>query len=316
VILSVSPNVALDRVVVVDGFAPGRQSRARLGFWQAGGSGCHASSVIQELGVQTVALGFIGGHTGALWQKAAAESGLQHDMILTDRETRVSFCIVDENLGSVVESVETGPDLDPSHREELLERVARYLPEASLLILSGSLPPGLSVDTYAALIRMSRAYGVHTLIDAHSQPLREALTQTPWLVKLNLDEFQHWLGRPAVTLEERAAASLEMTAQHTEALVLSMAGEGVLLTVGEEQWHLLPPAIDVHLPHGAGINVIGSGDALVGAMAATYRGGATLLEAVQVGLAAAHVNLGSYGVPEVDATAVHEAAGQVIARRL
>ena len=62
--------------------------------------------------------------------------------------------------------------------------------------------------------------------------------------------------------------------------------------------------------------MIGSGDALVGAMAATYRGGATLLEAVQVGLAAAHVNLGSYGVPEVDATAVHEAAGQVIARRL
>jgi hypothetical protein len=51
-------------------------------------------------------------------------------------------------------------------------------------------------------------------------------------------------------------------------------------------------------------------------MAATYVGGASLLEAARVGLAAAHHNLSSYGVPDVDATRVVEAAEQAVVRRL
>src|SRR5512133_4180008 len=107
-IITVSPNVALDRVRVIRGFQPGKQSRALLEFFQPGGSGVHATSVIQSLGGESVALGFLGGHTGELWKLEADKSGLHHDMVPIPNETRESFCLVDPDLGSVVESVVEG----------------------------------------------------------------------------------------------------------------------------------------------------------------------------------------------------------------
>src|ERR1700690_2701702 len=112
-IVTVSPNVALDRVRVIRGFQPGKQSRALSGFLQPGGSGVHATSVIQTLGGESVALGLLGGHSGELWKTEADRRGLKYDMVSIPNETRESFCLIDLDQGSVVESVEEGPVVDP-----------------------------------------------------------------------------------------------------------------------------------------------------------------------------------------------------------
>ncbi|MBI1877971.1 MAG: hypothetical protein HYR94_07055 [Chloroflexi bacterium] len=80
-IVTVSPNIALDRVAVVRGFRPGQTSRAIHSFTQAGGSGVHASHVIQQLGGQTIALGMVGGHTGELWRQAAERQNIPYDVV-------------------------------------------------------------------------------------------------------------------------------------------------------------------------------------------------------------------------------------------
>lgn len=310
-IVTVSPNPALDRVRVTRGFQPGKQSRALFEFFQPGGSGVHVTSVIQSLGGESMALGLLGGHTGELWKAEANRRGLAYDMIPIPNETRESFCLIDLDQGSVVEDVIEGPIITPDLKDEFLHRIESYLTKAELLILSGSLPPGLPVDIYADMIELARQHRVQTLADIHSEPLLKALSFAPWMIKPNLSEFHKLIGRTTTNLDELSRASRDLCRDIGIVLALSMSEAGLLLTTSEGQWLLTPPPIKMHLPDGRGQNVIGCGDALVGALAYEYCRSGDLVTAAALGLAAAHFNLGTFGVPEIDAQQVHELAKDV-----
>lgn len=310
-ILTVSPNIALDRVVVVRGFQPGQQSRALFSFMQPGGSGVHASLVIQALGGPTVALGLLGGLMGDMWRRTAQERDLAFDCMPINGETRESYCIIDLDQGSVVESVEAGPSVDEQSLSGLLERLEAHLPDSKLLVVSGSLPNGLPADTYAQIIVLAKRYDIPTLADIYGQPLRLAAACTPWLIKPNLTELHSLLGHETESLAERAHACLRLRGSVAEVIALSMGAEGLMLTAPGGQWRLEAPDAPIHLPDGPGINTIGCGDALVGALAYEYVQSRDLLAAARLGVAAAHANLGTYGVPEVDATVVRRLADQV-----
>jgi 1-phosphofructokinase family hexose kinase len=299
-IVTVSPNVALDRVRVIRGFQPGKQSRALSEFLQPGGSGVHAASVIQSLGGESIALGLLGGHTGELWKTEADKRGLTYDMIPIQGETRESFCLIDLDQGSVVESVEEGPGVDSTSRDALLSRLEMHLPNAELIILSGSLPPGIPIDLYADMIELAHRHEVRTLADIHSEPLRRSISSKPWLIKPNLSEFHELIGHSTQDLIERTKASRDFYGNTGIVLALSMSDEGLLLTTADEQWLVIPPLIKMHLPDGLGQNVIGCGDALVGALAYEYCQSRNLLESTRLGLAAAHYYLSTFGVPEID----------------
>jgi 1-phosphofructokinase family hexose kinase len=305
-IITVSPNIALDRIRVIRGFQQGSQSRALFEFLQPGGSGVHATSVIQTLGGESIALGILGGHTGELWKSEADRRQLHYDMVPISGETRESICLVDLDLGSMVESVTEGPQVAPGIKDTLLARLEIHLHAAHLLILSGSLPPGLPNSTYAEMIRLATRHGVPVLADIHSEPLREAIPLHPWLLKPNLAEFDELIGSRTQNLWERVWASHELCQRTGSILALSMAEAGVLLTTPDEQWLLTPPSAPMHLPEGRGQNVIGCGDALVGALACEYCRTRDILGSTKLGLAAAHFNLSTPGVPEIDAVQVRE----------
>jgi 1-phosphofructokinase family hexose kinase len=310
-ILSVTPNPALDRVHVTQGFQPGRQSRAARAFLQPGGSGVHATAIAQAFGAQTITLVLLGGHTGELWQGEAEKGGLLFDLVPIEGETRESFCLIDLERGSQVEAVESGPQVNERHLSELLKLLSARLPGAELVVLSGSLPPGLPPDSYARMIDLARAAGVPVLLDAHSEPLELALPRRPWMIKPNLAEFHALIGSESTNLAERAEASLQLSRREGFVVALSMGGEGLLLTTPDGQWRLSPPKTVVHLPDGNGRNSIGCGDALVGALTAEYSRTGDLLSAARLGVAAAHQNLGTLGVPEVDPKEVRRLVEEV-----
>jgi 1-phosphofructokinase len=175
----------------------------------------------------------------------------------------------------------------------------------------GSLPPGLPRDIIPHMIDLARHYDVQTLADIHSDPLRLSLRVAPWLIKPNLAEFHELMGYDTDNISDRVRASRDFCRETGIALALSMSENGLLLTTSSEQYLLPPPPIEIHLPDGPGRNVIGCGDALVGALAYEYSRSKDLLAAAKFGVAAAHCNLGTYGVPEIDAEQVRELSKEV-----
>jgi len=310
-IVTVSPNTSTDRIAIVEGFALGGTCRTVHRFDQAGGSGAHAASVVVELGGDALAIAAIGGGNGARWRRATERQGLPSATITLRRENRSSFVLVDRAQGKIAEIVDPGPAVDRDERDALLRTVTDHLADAALLVLSGSLPPGIPDDFYAVCITRARTAGVQTVVDAHSAPMREALTARPWLIKPNLDEMHEIMGVEASTMEERIAAARHLVATAVDNVLLSMEAEGAILATREGLWRLLPPPEPVTLPDSTGVNPVGCGDALVGAFCHHWVRSRDMIESARWGLAAAHVNLGKFEVPSSPLDEVRRMAGQV-----
>ena len=80
-IYTVSFNPSLDYIVSMNGFELGKTNRTTKEQILAGGKGINVSTVLSNLGIENVALGFIAGFTGQELKRMAAEQGLHTDFI-------------------------------------------------------------------------------------------------------------------------------------------------------------------------------------------------------------------------------------------
>src|SRR3954447_2432741 len=73
-VLTVTPNTGLDRVLFLDRLAAGRNA-ARV-VWGMGGKGCDVSLILRGLDVATVAIGFAAGDLGHRMEAMLMEAGV------------------------------------------------------------------------------------------------------------------------------------------------------------------------------------------------------------------------------------------------
>src|SRR5713101_975769 len=85
-VLTVTPNTGLDRVLFVDRLQPGRNEARAV--WAMGGKGCDVSLILRGLEVATVATGFAAGEMGHRMHAMLAEAGVECAFIATGGETR------------------------------------------------------------------------------------------------------------------------------------------------------------------------------------------------------------------------------------
>lgn len=295
-VVTVSPNPSVDRIAVIRDFRSVRPSRTVRAFHQAGGSGVHASGVILELGGATRAIVLLGGLNGARWRTIAAAASIPYDAVEIDGEIRSSFVLLDEDLGIIAEVIDPGPAVGPTEASSLLDLLGDRLPQASLTVLSGSLPPGMPADVYARAIGLAGRHDVPVLVDAHSEPNRLAVAANPWAVKQNLDEFHQLTGRAASTAAQREAGLIELVHAGTRVALLTMGAEGLLLCSQEGVWHVSVRG-RAPTPRRAGWNTVGCGDAFVGAFTWRFVETGDLVDAARWGVAAAEATLSTDGVP-------------------
>ena len=80
-IYTVTFNPSLDYVVKVDNFAVGEINRTQAENIYPGGKGINVSLVLQNLGLQSVALGFTAGFSGTEIERLLQEAGCRCDFI-------------------------------------------------------------------------------------------------------------------------------------------------------------------------------------------------------------------------------------------
>lgn len=310
-VVSVSPNTSTDRVSVVENFIPGEPSRTILSFDQAGGSGAHATGVVHQLGGAACSLVVLGGYNRDRWIAAAHQQRMQYDYVEIDSPNRSSFVLLDSKQGNIAEVIDPGPRVEAKCGTQLLEHLEQYIDKTAVLILSGSLPPGIQDDFYAQALRLAQQHGVKTLVDAHSEPMKHALREHPWAIKPNLIEFQQIIGAATPTLNEQISALSRVAGTYADVVLLSLGKNGLLVGTSEQIWHLTIPNHGVTLPNTNAVNTIGCGDALVGGFSYAYAQTQDVLESACWGVASSTATLGTYGVPDCPQNLVKELVKKV-----
>ncbi|MDO5142573.1 MAG: 1-phosphofructokinase [Eubacteriales bacterium] len=253
-IYTVTLNPSLDYLVHTDALRPGALCRTQGEALHPGGKGVNVSLVCAALGLPTRALGYIAGRTGALFASLLAETGVEYDLCRLDSGmTRINVKVSARQEQTELNGA--GPAIPAAALDRLLDKLDA-LGAGDWLVLSGSIPAGVPVDTYARLLARAHERGARTLVDTAGDALKNALPCAPDLIKPNREELAALVGGTPTSPAGAAACARTLRAAGARQILLSLGGEGAVF-VPEHGAALYLPA-----PTGGAVQPVGAGDAM------------------------------------------------------
>ena len=287
-IYTVTFNPAIDYVVRLGNpLQPGAVNRAAGEDCVLGGKGINVSGVLAQLGVESVALGFIAGETGAWLERGLTAQGLHTDFIwLENGMTRINVKI---KAGQETELNGAGPNI-PESAMQTLETKLDALQKDDMLILAGSIPACLPQSTYERLLARLQGRGVRAVVDATQDLLLKVLPYKPFLIKPNNHELSEIVGHELTTDDEIVAAAAGLQAQGARNVLVSMAGDGALLLDENGAVHR------IGCPKGKVVNSVGAGDSMVAGFVAGYLRTGNYRYALRLGTACGSATAFSVGL--------------------
>ena len=153
-----------------------------------------------------------------------------------------------------------------------------YAYSQDITVLSGGLPRGVDDNFYG---RLARAVDPRSLkiVDASGGRLFSAIAEGADLVKPNLDELEHTLGRRIESKEDMLAACRELLDRGAKRVLLSLGKQGAVITDGTHNYYCKSMNVAVN-------STVGAGEGMVAAAALKLEEDAPLSEILRAGVAA------------------------------
>lgn len=287
-IYTVTLNPSLDYLAFTDGFAAGSMNRASKTSFFAGGKGINVSSYLKNCGVPSIALGFLAGFTGEQIRRMLEFSGIDEDMILLPQgQTRINVKI---KSGDETELNGTGPQITEEDIGRLFEQTGR-LTDGDILIMSGSIPPSLSTDIYAQIMRRTEGKDIRIAVDAEGQLLLDTLPLRPFLIKPNDDELSRMLDIKTGTYADALKGAEKLQSLGGRNIIVSMGGKGAVLLTEDGEQYICEAA------EGTAVNTVGAGDCLLAGFIAEFENSGDPVRSLEAGVAAGCACAFSEGIP-------------------
>ena len=290
-IYTVTFNPSLDYVVSVNDFETGKINRTASEAIFAGGEGINVSAVLKELGVESVALGFVAGFTGEELQNRLQERGIRTDFIaVEDGLTRINIKMRSENETEINGQ---GPVVSEVKLAELFQKIEQLTKE-DILVISGSVCQGVPQGVYADLVRLCNQRHIRVVVDASSVLLWNVLEHGPYLIKPNKDELEDLFYRDIDTKEEVIFYAKELQNRGAKNVLVSLGKDGAVLVAEDGQVY------ECEAPQGDVINSVGAGDSMVAGFLAGYLKSNDYKEALELGICAGSATAFSEGLARKD----------------
>ncbi len=249
-IYTVTFNPSLDYIVAVEDFKLGLTNRASSELMLPGGKGINVSIVLQNLGIDSTALGFTAGFVGAEITRRLQEMGICTDFIpISEGNSRINVKLKSID-GTEINGL--GPEIGEDAVALLMERLDT-LKEGDILFLAGSIPVSMPDDIYRVIMSRLAGRGVMTVVDASRDLLVKVLEYHPFLIKPNHHELGEIFGVTLHGRDEVVPYGRKLQEMGARNVLISMAGEGAVL-VAEDGSVRQEPA-----PEGASNEDSGSG---------------------------------------------------------
>jgi len=285
-IYTVTFSPAIDYVVEVDDFSLGEIHRSKSEVYLAGGKGINVSTVLKNLGVDNVALGFIAGFTGEFIRSELVSREIKNDFIWVDGNTRINV-----KIRSKAESAINGygPNVTNEHVDKLIEKL-KAIKNGSTLVISGSLPKSLSSDTYKYVMSCLVGKKLNVIVDCTGDALLKTLKYHPFMIKPNLEELEELFNTSITNDNDLELYSRKLIEMGAENVVVSLGAEGAFM-VGKNL-----DACKIEAPKGNVVNTVGAGDSLVAGFIYAYELTNDLKTALRIGVVCGSASAFSEGL--------------------
>lgn len=275
-IYTVTFNPALDYIVRLDSFTTGEINRVKFEQVLGGGKGINVSIVLQNLGHESTALGFLAGFTGKEIIRQLEGFGCKSDFVeLPEGFSRINVKV---KADCETEINGQGPNITAEAQAQLFEKLDK-LQSGDTLVLAGSIPNTLPDDIYQRIMGRLEDRGINIVVDATKQLLMKVLPYKPFMIKPNNHELGEMFGVVLKTKEEIITYAKKLQDMGARNVLISMAGDGAMLLTEDGQVYQSPA------PKGTLVNSVGAGDSMVAGFICGYMETGSLEDAFFMGVA-------------------------------
>ncbi|ERJ76434.1 1-phosphofructokinase [Streptococcus sobrinus] len=273
-IYTVTLNPSIDYIVRLDKVVVGSVNRMTSDDKFAGGKGINVSRILQRLGVENTATGFLGGFTGKFVEDGLKAEAIATKFVQVDQDTRINVKIKADDETEINGS---GPQISPDQLAQL-EAILSGLSAEDTVVFAGSAPANLGNQVYNRLIPVAKEAGAQVVCDFEGQTLLDALNYQPLLVKPNNHELEVIFNVKLDGLADVEKYAREILAKGAQNVIISMAGDGALLVTPEAAYFAKPIKGQVK-------NSVGAGDSMVAGFTGEFVKSADPIEALKWGVA-------------------------------
>ena len=282
-ILTVTLNVAIDKLYVVDHIDLGEVIRVKECNYTAGGKGINVSRVARLLDEEVTATGFIGGYSGEFVRENVRNARIQENFIKVNGESRSCINIVDRNTGKQTEFLEPGLNITDKNIEELIDHYELLCKSCDIVTISGSVPIGGDETIYPRLIEIAKRKGKKVILDTSGKLLKAGIDAKPTVIKPNIEELKQLLGMTISSKEDIIHAASELHNSGIEIVIVSLGKDGAMIVCKEGVYQGTTPDIKV-------LNTVGCGDSMVAGFAVGITRDYKILDTIRLGMAVSTAN--------------------------
>jgi len=243
----------------------------------AGGKGLCAGRLLARLGHEVIACGFLGGPFTNWMHDLVSTDGMRPAFTPTAHSIRVGFVTVAISTGATSVFAEGFP-VTSAEVEIFIETIDRFIPDADLLLVGGSVPdPVTCGGLLVSILELAAQHGCPCWVDSYGSPMQLALacSHPPALCKPNASEVE-------------TAADWKLSKE----LHITHGAMPVKVFHPDGAFEILPPTVKER-------NAIGSGDCYLAALAHARLTGETLERQLRFAVAAGAANAASSGIADI-----------------
>ncbi|EOR93077.1 Tagatose-6-phosphate kinase [Arcticibacter svalbardensis MN12-7] len=278
-ILTITLNPAVDKSCSVDLIAPEKKLRCNMPLFHPGGGGINVSRGLVRLDIISTAFFLSGGRTGDLLKELIAAEQVTVDPFEVSGTTRENFIVVEKSTNQQYRFGMPGYAISEEEQERILEKIAGLSPFPDIVVISGSMPPGVSASYLRKLVKLVKDKSAKVIVDTSGDALKEVLEEGVFLLKPNLGELGTLTGIESLDNESANEAARQLIDQgKAEIVVVSMGPQGAYLVTKDMAEYIPAPAVKK-------LSTVGAGDSMVAGMVSVLARDGSYSDMAKMGVA-------------------------------
>lgn len=276
-ILTVGMSPCVDVTVRLNKFALGKTNVAGEKIVTYAGKANNVALGVSRLGGAAFVTGYMYNENGSLFEKALDKEGIPFSFIWNPGRVRENYKFID-GKGVLTEVNEEGREVAGEKLRDLLDFVRVQAAKSEAAVISGGAPKGTPASFYKDLVTAAKGAKI-VAADTYGDRLKAALEAGVDLIKPNFDELSATLGGEFSARNEQLAGARALAKAGAKHVLLSLGGEGSILTDGEETYYAEGVRVAVE-------STVGAGDAMLAAATKSLAEGLPLAEILRRAAAA------------------------------
>lgn len=278
-IITLTVNPAIDKSTTVAGIKPNSKLRCAKPVYEAGGGGINVSRVLNELGGTSLCMYMAGGAPKNHLRDMLNDLDILQQVIPISGTVRENLSVTDTITKQQYRFGMPGPMVNESEWKNTLKQLKALLSDGDILVASGSLCPGMPVDFFAQVSRITQKEKATYILDTSGEALLKGAEAGVYLLKPNLGELASLCGLKSISFVELESIAKRFVKNNPcEVLLVSLGAQGAILVTSDILEYIAAPIVHQK-------STIGAGDSMVAGIVFALAQGKTLTEMAKYGVA-------------------------------